>query len=117
MRGAATVRGNPDRGGLCPRDRWLAAVRRVKDRDLPPNAFRVAAELAAHSDAGLTRPCFPGERTIAEAVGLDVRTVQRMVACLEERGFLSVDRVRFKANRYRLGFPANGGANPATASV
>lgn len=89
---------------------FLRAIR--DDRSLTQSAKAVAAIsfVSRRSDAGI---CNPGLSTIAADIGCkDTRTVEAAIRCLEENGYITVERIRGKGNRYTLQLPAkNVGAS------
>jgi hypothetical protein len=72
---------------------------------LSDGAFRVLASLAYDFLNRKKRTCWPAQETIADVVGMPVRTVQRHLAELKSRGHLRVEqRGRDKSNIYQPAF-------------
>jgi hypothetical protein len=74
-------------------------------RGLPPAAIRVALRLLDHYNCRTGR-CNPSVETLAEATGLDSRTVSRAVGRLEALGLFHVTRRpgRHRSNAYKPDF-------------
>lgn len=95
----------------------VAAVAWAFDQDLPPNEKIVLLALA-DCENGQSLACMPSQEHIAEKSSMSVRSVQRMLVKLEERGLIQ----RQKRNRpegrtsdfYVLGLRDNlsGGVEP-----
>lgn len=83
------------------------------DRTVSHVDFRVAFAIAWHINrrSGKTHV---GRNTIAEKVGVHVRTVDHCIQRLEERGYLHVERSRgrSRSNNYRLVFPEKAAVAP-----
>src|SRR4051812_44565116 len=55
--------------------------------------------------------CWPGQETLAEEMGCEVRTVQRAIAELVAAGKVEVERQKDRSNWYYV-TPATGDDNP-----
>lgn len=81
------------------RGEWIE--RGLSDHDLSDGAFRVLACLAHRFLNREKRSCWPAQETIAEAAGMKVRTVQKHLSELQERGHIKIKRQgRDKPNIY-----------------
>lgn len=79
---------------------WLRNI--CRDRAVSASAFRLAFEISQHFDnAG---ECFPGQKSLADATGSDVRTVRRLIEELVEAGHLTVKphASKFRTSVYRM---------------
>ncbi|RUM95511.1 helix-turn-helix domain-containing protein [Pseudaminobacter arsenicus] len=72
------------------RGRWVEQG--LRDHALSDGAFRVLASLAYDFLNRKKRTCWPSQETLAEALGMPVRTVQRHLSTLRSRGHLRVIR-------------------------
>jgi hypothetical protein len=98
------------------RDAWMRAV---LASDLPDAAVRVAIRIALHLRVSTGR-CDPSYTTLATESHVAERSVYRLVALLEQKGWLSIQRTRGRhSNQYVLLNPANpmAGLNPAIAET
>lgn len=101
--GAAKASEQKGDGFAAFRGRWIEHG--LRDHGLSDGAFRVLASIAYDFLHRKKRAAWPAQDTLAEAVGMPVRTVQRHVAELKSRGHLRVDqRGRDKSNIYRPAF-------------
>lgn len=86
------------------KSRWLDAM--AVDRAIGQMEYRVGGVLGAHmnSDSGET---FVGRDTIADILGVNVKSVDRAIATLEAAGYLNVvrDRGRGRSNTYSMLLP------------
>jgi len=77
--------------------------------ELEGQAFRVYCLLATYASGGLERKnVFPAQTTLADALGVSVRTVERSMAELRAKGWIRIEKyqpkgARYKRNRYVLG--------------
>lgn len=78
-------------------DLWREAVR---CSDLPPTARHVALALSEYMDFNTLGSAYPGAFRLAGQTGLCVRTVQRMLSLLAERGWI--------VQTFRGGSPCGG---------
>ena len=78
----------------------VAAVAWAFEQHLPPNEKVVLLSLA-DCENGQTALCIPGQERIAEMASLSVRTVQRMLAKLEERGLIRREHRTSAVSGYR----------------
>lgn len=69
----------------------VAAVAWAFEQVLPPNEKVVLLALA-DCENGQSLACMPGQEFLAEKSSMSVRTVQRMLTALEERGLIHRDR-------------------------
>jgi hypothetical protein len=89
------------------RDHFVWQERVAAAADLSPTLRLLALRLALHLNLKSGR-CFVGHDTLAKGIGIERRSAMRLVAELERRGWLQVDRGggRQKANGYRFIIPA-----------
>lgn len=84
------------------------------DRDVSHVDFRIAFAIAWHINrrSGKTHV---GRHTIAEKIGVHVRTVDHSIQRLERYGYLDVhrNRGRSRSNNYRMGFPEKAAPKPS----
>lgn len=64
-----------------------------RSADLRPNAWRVWCLLCCYADRE-SRAAWPGQQRLADDLGMSTRTVERCIAELAHRRWLTVDRVR-----------------------
>lgn len=78
----------------------VAAVAWAFEQPLPPNEKVVLLALA-DCENGQTALCIPGQERIAEMASMSVRSVQRMLAKLEEGGYIRREHRTSQATGYR----------------
>ena len=78
----------------------VAAVAWAFEQKLPANEKIVLLALA-DCENGQTALCIPGQERLAEMSSMSVRTVQRMLARLEERGYIRRERRTSAISGYR----------------
>jgi hypothetical protein len=81
--------------------KWKFYQTIVADPDLQASTCRVAARLLDHHNIENGK-CFPSESTIARALGLSVRQVQRCIRELEEKGWIRVTHRHNDSNQYEF---------------
>ncbi len=94
---------------------WAVLPASVRyDSELPSTAKLLYAELSAL--ANFTGFCYAGNAYFAELYGVDVRTVQRLLAKLCERGVIAVFVERDPQNNAVIGRKIYCGVNPLSAA-
>lgn len=78
----------------------VAAVAWAFEQTLPPNEKVVLLSLA-DCENGQTALCIPGQEKLAEMSSMSVRSVQRMLAKLEERGLIRREHRTSQMTGYR----------------
>lgn len=78
----------------------VAAVAWAFEQPLPPNEKVVLLALA-DCENGQTALCIPGQERIAEMASMSVRSVQRMLAKLEEGGYIRREHRTSQVSGYR----------------
>lgn len=88
---------------------WLEQV--AVDRDLAPQAARIAIILATRYLNRETQTAWPSRETMAEDLGVTVKAVARGLVSLETGGHLAVEhgRGRGRSNVYRLALKGDAG--------
>jgi hypothetical protein len=73
------------------RDDWMERLLQIKASELSGAAKLVAVCIALHLDLE-TRRCDRSSELIADELGMDGRSVRRMIRKLEDAGWIDVDR-------------------------
>jgi len=96
---------------------YITPAEVMKRKDLRPEDKAVFAVLMFKCRQ--TGSCFPGLRSIGEAVGLSKNKVAKAVKSLEKNGLIRVLRTKRKANVYSVSVPYTGtdAANSACPTV
>jgi hypothetical protein len=96
-------------------DDWLELLLQVKASELSGAAKLVGTCIALHLDIETGR-CERSSELIADDLGMNGRSVRRMIRKLEAAGWLGVDRtLGFYANSFELSTP-DGTNDPAAAT-
>ena len=96
----------------------IIKVQELRKADVPPGAIATYAALCDHM-SNKTNECFPSMARLAEILGYSVRTIQRHLHLLAQKGFiLFVERRRYKGRfssyLYKILFvPTTGHTRPA----
>lgn len=71
----------------------------IDDSNLTPAEMRLLLKIASYADYTTGDNCYPPQRAIAAHLGIGERTVNRYVARLEVKGYISIERTR-QGNKY-----------------
>jgi hypothetical protein len=100
LSGSRLTANSPDRQGLLARWRWIDQI--ASDKNLPPNATRVAVAIASHIN-GDTGAAWPSIDRLADILGLVANSVRKSIRAMVRGGHLAVEIGGGSAsNRYRL---------------